>query len=210
MKLIIATPSPFARKARVVLREKKFTFEEIIDVPWNKDTITKDLNPLGKIPILLQQDAEPLYDSTVIVQYLENLKKSPRMFPLDAKDHIQARLIEATSDGVCDAVVLIYLEHSRSKNLQSNAWINRQEKKIYKGIEYLSDNLGNKKYFLGNNFTIAEVSTISCLEYLDLRFPKFDWRTKHSNLEDYWQIHKDRKSFLETKPSAQIIEPLDS
>ena len=210
MKLIIATPSPFARKARVVLREKNFAFEEIIDVPWNKDTLTKDFNPLGKIPILLQEDAEPLYDSTVIVQYLENLKQSPRMFPLDAKDHIQARLIEATSDGVCDAVVLIYLEHSRSENLRSHAWIKRQEKKIYKGIEYLSDNLGNKKYFLGSDFTIAEVSTISCLEYLDLRFPKFDWRTKHPNLENYWQIHKDRKSFLETKPSAQIIEPLDN
>ena len=210
MKLIIATPSPFARKARVVLREKKFTFEEIIDVPWNKDTITKDFNPLGKIPILLQEDAEPLYDSTVIVQYLENLKQSPRMFPSGAKDHIQARLIEATSDGVCDAVVLIYLEQSRSENLRSSAWIKRQEKKIYKGIEYLSDNLGNKKYFLGSDFTIAEVSTISCLEYLDLRFPKFDWRTKHPNLENYWQIHRDRKSFLETKPSAQIIEPLDS
>ena len=210
MKLIIATPSPFARKARVVLREKNFAFEEIIDVPWNKDTLTKDFNPLGKIPILLQEDAEPLYDSTVIVQYLENLKQCPRMFPLDAKDHIQARLIEATSDGVCDAVVLIYLEHSRSENLRSNAWIKRQEKKIFKGIEYLSDNLGNKKYFLGSDFTIAEVSTISCLEYLDLRFPKFDWRTKHPNLENYWQIHKDRKSFLETKPSAQIIEPLDN
>ena len=210
MKLIIATPSPFARKVRVVLREKNFAFEEIIDVPWNKDTLTKDFNPLGKIPILLQEDAEPLYDSTVIVQYLENLKQSPRMFPLDAKDHIQARLIEATSDGVCDAVVLIYLEHSRSENLRSHAWIKRQEKKIYKGIEYLSDNLGNKKYFLGSDFTIAEVSTISCLEYLDLRFPKFDWRTKHPNLENYWKIHKDRKSFFETKPSAQIIEPLDN
>ena len=210
MKLIIATPSPFARKVRVVLREKNFAFEEIIDVPWNKDTLTKDFNPLGKIPILLQEDAEPLYDSTVIVQYLENLKQCPRMFPLDAKDHIQARLIEATSDGVCDAVVLIYLEHSRSENLRSHAWIKRQEKKIFKGIEYLSDNLGNKKYFLGSDFTIAEVSTISCLEYLDLRFPKFDWRTKHPNLENYWQIHKDRKSFLETKPSAQIIEPLDN
>ncbi len=210
MKLIIATPSPFARKVRVVLREKNFAFEEIIDVPWNKDTLTKDFNPLGKIPILLQEDSEPLYDSTVIVQYLENLKQCPRMFPLDAKDHIQARLIEATSDGVCDAVVLIYLEHSRSENLRSHAWIKRQEKKIYKGIEYLSDNLRNKKYFLGSDFTIAEVSTISCLEYLDLRFPKFDWRTKHPNLENYWKIHKDRKSFFETKPSAQIIEPLDN
>lgn len=55
MKLIIATPSPYARKVRVVLREKQIDFEEIVDVPWNKDTLTKNLNPLGKIPILLEE-----------------------------------------------------------------------------------------------------------------------------------------------------------
>ena len=75
MKLIIAKPSPFARKARVVLREKNIDCEEIIDIPWNKDTLTKDLNPIGKIPILLQEGMAPLYDSKVIVQYLEYLKQ---------------------------------------------------------------------------------------------------------------------------------------
>ena len=209
MKLITATPSPYARKVRVVLREKNIDCEEIIDIPWNKDTLTKDLNPIGKIPILLQDEMAPLYDSKVIIQYLEYLKQELRMYPLDPKDNISARLIEATFDGVCDAVVLVFLENSRNKNLRSNDWVKRQEKKIYKGIEYLSGDLRNKNYFIGNGFSIADVCGISCLEYLDLRFSKFNWRREYPNLENYWHIHRDRKSFLETKPSTQIIEPLD-
>ena len=210
MKLIIATPSPFARKARVVLREKNIDCEEIVDIPWNKDTLTKGLNPIGKIPILLQEGNTPIFDSKVIVQYLEYLKQEPRIYPLDPRDNISARLIETTFDGVCDAVVLIFLENSRNKDLRSNNWLKRQEKKIYNGIEYLSDNLGNKKYFVGNDFSIADICGISCLEYLDLRFSKFHWRRDYPNLENYWHTHKDRKSFLETKPSIQIIEPLDN
>ena len=132
------------------------------------------------------------------------------MYPLDPSDNISARLIETTFDGVCDAVVLVFLENSRNKNLRSNDWVKRQEKKIYKGIEYLSGDLRNKNYFIGNGFSIADVCGISCLEYLDLRFSKFNWRREYPNLENYWHTHRDRKSFLETKPSIQIIEPLNS
>ena len=210
MKLIIAAPSPYARKVRVVLREKDIDCEEIIDIPWNKNTLTKDVNPIGKIPILLQEGIAPIYDSKVIVQYLEYLKQEPLMYPLDPTDNISARLIETTFDGVCDAVVLVFLEKSRHENLRSTDWIKRQEKKIYKGIEYMSGDLGNKNYFVGNDFSIADVCGISCLEYLDLRFSKFKWRRQYPNLENYWHTHKDRKSFLETKPSIQIIEPLNN
>ena len=210
MKLIIATPSPYARKVRVVLREKDIDCEEIIDIPWNKNTLTKDLNPIGKIPILLQEGIAPIYDSKVIVQYLEYLKQEPLMYPLDPTDNISARLIETTFDGVCDAVVLVFLENSRHENLRSTDWIKRQEKKIYKGIGYMSGDLGNKNYFVGNDFSIADVYGISCLEYLDLRFSKFNWRRQYPNLDNYWHTHRDRKSFLETKPSIQIIEPLNN
>ena len=109
------------------MREKNIDCEEIIDIPWNKDTLTKDLNPIGKIPILLQEGMAPLYDSKVIIQYLEYLKQELRMYPLDPKDNISARLIEATFDGVCDAVVLVFLENSRNENLRSNDWLKRQE-----------------------------------------------------------------------------------
>ena len=209
MKIIIAAPSPYARKARVALREKKIDFEEIIDVPWNTNTLTKGINPLGKIPVLLHDGHKPLFDSKVIVQYLDHYEPQPLLYPENPEDNISARLVETIADGVCDAIVLIFLENSRKETLRSKDWIKRQEKKIFEGVKYLSYYLEEKNYFVGNHFNIADICGFSCLEYLDLRFPKFEWRNKHQNLENYWSFHKDRQSFKETKPIAQIIEPLE-
>ena len=208
MKIIIATPSPYARKVRVVLREKKINFEEIIDIPWNKDTLTFNLNPLGKIPILLRTENEPLFDSKVIIQYLDYYEPNPLFYPMNVEENISARLIETVADGICDSIVLLFLENSRKKALRSKSWIRRQEEKIFEGIKYLSNYLDEKKYFVGNYFNIADVCGFSCLEYLDLRFPKLKWRDKYPNLKTYWNIHKDRQSFKETIPLAQTIDPL--
>ena len=134
MKIIIANPSPYARKARVALREKEIVFEEIIDVPWNTNTLTKGINPLGKIPILLNGNHEPLFDNKVIIQYLDNYKPQPLLYPKNPKDNISARLVETVADGVCDAIVLIFLENSRKKTLKSKDWIQRQEKKFSKEL----------------------------------------------------------------------------
>ena len=209
MKIIIATPSPYARKVRVILREKKIDFEEIIDVPWNANTLTVGFSPLRKIPILLRNGHEPLFDSKVIAQYLDNYEPKPLFYPMNSEDNISARLIETVADGICDAIVLVFLENSRQKTLRSKNWIKRQEEKIFEGVKYLSNYVEEKKYFVGNHFNIADVCGFSCLEYLDLRFPKFKWRNEHPNLETYWNIHKNRQSFKETKPIAQIIEPLE-
>ena len=209
MKIIIANPSPYARKARVALREKKIVFEEIIDIPWNTNTLTKGINPLGKIPILLNGNHEPLFDSKVIIQFLDHYKPQPLLYPKNPKDNISARLVETVADGVCDAIVLIFLENSRKETLKSKDWIKRQEKKIFEGVKYLSNYLEGENYFVGNHFNIADICGFSCLEYMDLRFPKFKWRNDYQNLEKYWIFHRDRQSFQETKPIAQIIQPLD-
>ena len=210
MKLIIATPSPYARKVRVIMREKNINFEEIIDVPWNTDTLTLGINPLGKIPILLRDGHEPLFDSKVIVQFLDKYKQKPLFYPKDPDENISARLVETVVEGICDSIVLLFLENSRNETLRSKTWIKRQEKKIIEGVKYLSNNLQEKKYFVGNFFNIADVSVFTCLEYLDLRFSKFKWRDRYQNLVSYWLIHKNRQSFIETKPVAQVIEPLDN
>ena len=209
MKLIIATPSPYARKIRVIMREKKIKFEETIDIPWNTNTLTRDLNPLGKIPILLHKDHEPLFDSKVIAQYLDNFKPNPLFYPTNLEENTYAKLLETVADGICDSIVLIFLENSRKENLRSKTWVKRQEKKICEGVKYLSKNLKEKNFFVGNFFSIADISVFTCLEYLDLRFPKFKWRDKYQNLVSYWEIHQNRQSFVETKPVAQIIESLD-
>ena len=210
MKLIIATPSPNARKIRVIMREKKIKFEEIIDVPWNTNTLTHSLNPLGKIPILLREDHEPLFDSKVIAQYLDNFKPNPLFYPTNLEENTYAKLLETVADGICDSIVLIFLENSRKETLRSKTWIKRQERKIVEGIKFLANNLQEKEYFVGNFFSIADISVFTCLEYLDLRFPNFRWRDKYQNLVSYWEIHQNRQSFLETKPVAQIIETLDN
>ena len=210
MKLIIATPSPYARKVRVVLREKNIEFKEIVDVPWNRDTLTKILNPLGKIPILIEDGKEPLFDSKVIIQYLDNLVPNPLFYPESPIENVSAKLVEAAADGVSDALVLICLENVRQEKLRSSDWIDRQVTKIYQGAKYLSDYLGAKQFYVGDHFTIADVSAFSCLEYLDLRFPKFNWKIKHPNLKNYWDIHKNRQSYLETKPEAQTIETMEN
>ena len=209
MKLIIATPSPFARKIRVIMREKKIKFEEIIDVPWNTNTLTRGLNPLGKIPILVREEHGPLFDSKVIAQYLDNFKPNPLFYPTNLEENTYAKLLETVADGICDSIVLIFLENSRKEALRSKTWVKRQEKKICEGIKFLANNLKEKKYFVGNFFSIADISVFTCMEYLDLRFPKFKWRDKYQNLVSYWEIHQNRQSFVETKPVAQIIESLD-
>lgn len=210
MKLIIATPSPFARKVRVALREKNMGFEEIIDIPWNKNTLTQDINPLGKIPILLHKNHRPLFDSRVIIQYLDKLKPQPLMYPENNEDNISAKLVEAVADGVCDAIVLVLLENARKNSLRSQNWIERQEEKIFEGVGYLSEFLQENKYFVGSKFNISDISSFACLDYLDLRFPKLQWRNQYLNLKKYWDIHKDRQSFRETKPIVQTIDPLEN
>ena len=147
MKLITATPSPFARKVRVALFEKNISYEEIIDIPWNLDTKTNGINTLGKIPILLLKDQEPMFDSKVINQYLDYLEPNPLLYPRSFQENISARLLETVADGICDSVVLVFLENSRNKDLRSKNWIKRQEKKIFKGVEYLSNYLKNKQFF---------------------------------------------------------------
>ena len=149
-----------------------------------------------------------MFDSKVINQYLDYLEPNPLLYPRSFQENISARLLETVADGICDSVVLVFLENSRNKDLRSKNWIKRQEKKIFEGVEYLSNYLKDKQFFVGNSFSIADISCFSCLEYIDLRFPKFEWKNRYKNLNKYWNIHKIRDSLKKTKPKTQIIEPI--
>lgn len=208
MKLIIAAPSPYARKVRVSLQEKKIDHEVIIDVPWNKNTLTKDKNPLGKVPILITKEKQHIFDSKVIIRYLDQIVPNPKLYPSDHKNELSTLTIEAIADGICDAVVLIRLENVRVNNLISKQWIERQEEKILNGLKYLSKDLGSKNYFVDDYFNIADISAFTSLEYVDIRFKELDWRREFPNLDNYWKFHNTRDSFANTKPSSQKIDPI--
>lgn len=208
MKLIIARPSPYARKVRVALLEKHVPFETVVENPWLPDTRLRDANPLGKVPALVLDDGSVVHDSKVIVEYLETLDASPKLIPADGALRVAHKQIEVVADGVCDAVVLIALEGARPEAMRSRDWLERQHRKIVAGVAELSRLLGDREWFTSAGFGLAEVATVCMLEYLDFRYPAYDRRTAAPNLERLRARLAERPSFAETKPAPQVLPAL--
>ena len=142
MKLIASLTSPFARKVRVVLAEKKIDCPLELDMPWEAGSRVAEFNPLGKVPVLLLDDGSTLFDSRVIVEYLDSISPVARLFPQERRQLIEARRWEALADGICDAAANIVIEQRRPPALQSADWINRQHDKVIRGLAALAHDLG--------------------------------------------------------------------
>ena len=203
MKLYIATPSPFARKARVALLEKQIPHEIVIDNPWQPESQIKDLNPLAKIPTLVLDDGRVIHDSKVIFEYLE--LEHPGHLPNDKHDKIIHRLIEVVADGICDAVVMTFLENQRPEASRSQFWLRRQAEKIRAGVHELERQLPPSGRFTSLDFGLAEIATGCALGYLDLRYPGYDWRSDAPNLLKLHERLMQRTSFQQTVPAAQEV-----
>lgn len=205
MKLIIAKPSPYARKARIALIEKAIAFEELMDNPWKTDTQTVDFNPLGKVPVLITDDGESYFDSRVIIEYLETLDCPPALIPADPVARVAAKRVEAVADGICDAVVLTVVEAGRSEALRSLEWVARQRGKAEAGVKVLDQMLPDAKWFVGDSMSIADVAAACVLAYLDLRMPDFAWRDAYPRLVAFSAAMEARPSFQATRPELQEV-----
>ncbi len=202
MKLIASLTSPFARKVRIVLAEKQLTYELCVDIPWNSDTQVPQFNPLGKVPVLVidQEQHTSLFDSRVIVEYLERLTPSPVLISKSAEAYIKTKRQEALADGIADAAATIFMECKRPQSLQSAEWITRQQQKIDLGLQAMSDILGDNLYFVGDEFSLADISSVCCLGYLDLRFSELLWREQYANLADFMTRMSERDSVKQSEP----------
>ena len=207
LKLLIARPSPFARKVRVALREKDFAFEEIIDNPWLPGSGVAERNPLGKVPVLWLDDGSALHDSKVIIEYLETLPANVKLLPPPGVARVAHRQIEAVADGVCDAVVLLVLE--RARRVQSAEWSARQMKKVEAGCAALEQALhaAQPAWLVDDAYGLADIATGCALGYLDFRLSEFDWRTRHPRLASFFARIDARPAFAATRPQAQAIPP---
>jgi glutathione S-transferase len=200
MKLLASPTSPYARKVRIALAEKKIDCEVIEASPWAEDTIVPTHNPLGKVPVLLLDDGTALYDSRVIVEYLDTVSPVSRLIPEPSRQRIAVRRWEALADGICDAAVAIVRESARPARQQSSESIARQREKIERGIVELANELADRPWCNGEAHSLADIATGCALGYLDLRHPTIAWRDAHANLVGLFDKLSKRPSYLDTAP----------
>nr|WP_294867902.1 glutathione S-transferase [uncultured Pseudogulbenkiania sp.] len=200
MKLIASLTSPYARKVRIVLAEKKIDCPILIDQPWEADSQVARYNPLGKVPVLELDDGNTLYDSRVIVEYLDNISPVSRLLPQDNRSFIATRRWEALADGICDAAVAIVMERRRPPEKQSEEAMAHQQQKVERGLAALAHDLGERPWCNGEGYSLADIAVGCCLGYLDFRFATLDWRASHPTLADYYQRLSARQSFVDTVP----------
>jgi len=200
MKLIGSHTSPFARKVRIVLAEKKIEYDFVIDSPWLADSKVPGINPLGKIPVLVLDDETPLFDSRVIVEYIDNVTPNNKLFPATNRERTEVKRWEALADGICDAAATAFLEAKRPRDQQSPEWIKRQHDKITRSLEFMSEELGEKPYCMGTHLSMADLAVGTALGYLAFRFADINWQESHANLGKLYAKLMLRASFTDTAP----------
>ncbi len=202
LKLLYSPTSPFARKVRVVLAEKKIECEAVPDAPFEPGSQAQRYNPLGKIPVLVLDDGTSLYDSRVIVEYLDNVSPVSRLIPEPARQRIVVRRWEALADGICDATVAIVQERKRAAQQQDEGFVARQAGKVSAGLAEMARELGERAWCNGEAYTLGDIAAGCALGYLDLRDPGRDWRRDYPNLARHAEKLGKRASFIDTTPAA--------
>ena len=202
MKLLGALSSPYVRKVRIVMAEKKLDYQLVLEDVWNSDAIQK-ANPLGKVPCLVMEGSEAVFDSRVIVEYLDTLSPVQRLIPASGRERAEVRTWEALADGVLDACLEARLEATwagRTEGQRSPAWITRQMGKVDAALIAMSKGLGDKPFAAGIHLSLADIAVGCALGYLDFRFAHIDWRTPHPNLARLAEKLAQRQSFIDTLP----------
>lgn len=203
MKLIGSAASPFVRKVRVVMAEKRLDYQFIIEDVWSATTTISSANPLGKVPCLVMEGSEAMFDSRVIVEYLDTLSPVGKLIPQQSRERAEVKTWEALADGVMDAGVLARMERTwvhRADNERSQAWIDRQHAKMVTAIAAMAKGLGEKPFCSGIHLSLSDIAVGCALAWVDYRFPEIEWRDKHANLAKLLDKLMLRPSFADTKP----------
>ena len=202
MKLIGALTSPYVRKVRVVMAEKKLDYHFELEDVWASDAMLAS-NPLGKVPCLVMEGGEAVFDSRVIVEYVDTLSPVGRLIPERGRERAEVRTWEALADGLLDAAILARLERTwpgRTDDQRSTAWVDRQLSRVDSALIAMSQGLGDKPWCFGTHFSLADIAAGCALGYLDFRFPAIDWRSRHPNLTRLHDKLATRQSFIDTAP----------
>ncbi len=203
MKLIGSNTSPYVRKVRIVMLEKKLDYQYVTEDVWAANSTITDSNPLGKVPCLVMEGGDAVFDSRVIVEYLDTLSPVGKLIPSQGRERAEVKTWEALADGLMDAAILARMEATwagRKDAQRSQAWIDRQLDKINNVLKAMSAGLADKPFCSGAHFSLSDVAVGCALGYLDLRFADIAWRQTYPNLAKLQEKLMLRASFAETLP----------
>lgn len=202
MKLLYTNNSPYARKVRIVANEKgqSLTMQQVVLA--DPDCPVKRYNPLGKVPVLILDDGVCLYDSRVIVEYLDQCKPANGLIPAATQAKIAVRRWEALADGVCDAAVAIMLEQRKATAAQDAAFVAKQMDKVRRGLSVLNEDLADHEWCVNDQFSLADIALGCMLAYVNLRFVEvLDLAQDYPNLQRLHLRLLARPSFAGSEPS---------
>jgi len=204
MKLMGSVNSPYTRKVRVVFAEKKIDYDFVAVAHEEFGEKVAPNNPLSKVPVLILDDGTSVFDSRVIVGYLDSVAPGNKLLPEAARARAEVRCWEALADGISDASVLMALEQRRPPEQQSALWIERQREKVENGLAFMAGKLKEDHPFcLGLHFSLADAAVGSMLGWLLLRLPEIAWQTgHHPALARLYDRLMQRPSFVETRPAG--------
>jgi glutathione S-transferase len=176
---------------RVVLAEKKIDFEiELVDVAPAENPVNAH-NPLGKIPTLVLDDGTALYDSRVIVEFLDHASPLNRLLPAEFRDRVQVRRWEALADGVVDAGMLV----------RGGFQLDKQVARMRRGMARLASELEGKAWCHGERYSLADIALGCCVGWLGFRKPgNVDWPAEYPALARHYQKLLERPAFADTAP----------
>ena len=200
MKLIGSSTSPFVRKARIALAEKRIEYEFVLINPFDPAAQLTDWNPLGKVPVLLTDDGASIYDSSVIVEYLDTVSPVGKLISEPGRQRVHVKRWEALADGLLDAATAVVLEHRRPAKQQSAEWIERYHQKVEAALRVAAHDLGERVWCAGDSYSLADIALGCALGYLDFRFASHPWRPGHPRLTAWYEPFAQNKGLEETAP----------
>jgi glutathione S-transferase len=200
MKLIGSLTSPYTRKVRIVAAEKRIDLDLQLDNVMAADAKTPNFNPLGKVPVLVLEDGRTIFDSRVIVEFLDHASPISRLIPADHRERVDVRRWEALGDGILDAGILVRFENLRPHHERSQSWIDRQMGKVTRGLAEMDKELGANAWCSSGGYSLADIAVGCCIGWLDFRFPQLGWQKQHANLARHVAKLAERPTFADTTP----------
>lgn len=197
MKLYITSPSPFARKCRIVAREKGLggRIEEIVADPYSDAPELVAANPLVQVPVLIAEDGLPLTDSPVICDYLDTLGTGPRLLPAEGPDRWRVKRLETLANGALEMGVKRVLENRRPEVERSPSWIERWTRNVGLALDALEAAAPKAE-----PLDMGVITTGVAVSWIDFRHPDIDWRAGRPNLVALRDALEARDSFRQTRP----------